>query len=36
VVTKVREKLAASRQAAQMFEVEGFNNRKLRELEDMK
>jgi hypothetical protein len=36
VVAKVREKLAASRQAAQKFDVERFNHRKLRELEDMK
>jgi len=33
VVAKVRERLALSKQAAQKFEVERFNLRKLNELE---
>jgi len=36
VVETFREKLAASRQAAQTLDVERFNHRKPRELEDMK
>jgi len=33
VVAKGRERLAVSKQAAQKFDVEGFNLRKLSELE---
>jgi hypothetical protein len=33
VVTEVRERLALSKQAAQKFDVERFNFRKLNELE---
>jgi hypothetical protein len=36
VVTKVRERLAVSKQAAQKFDGERFNLRKLNELEVMK
>ena len=32
VVAKVRERLAVSKQAAQKYDVEGFNRRKLNEL----
>ena len=36
VITKVRERLAVSKQAAEKFDVERFNLRKLSELEVMK